>query len=144
MKLLEMTTIQKCIFCVQMVKLVKKQIVDEEASRYIEKAIDLSWKWMEKHLDISDELYDYLDNEEYGFTVFQESESNEIMIATWNCIIDSFAYICRKAYEEQGAIYFPEPVELVNDGTLIHLVDSYLICSGDNHKELDRLISEIK
>ena len=62
------------------------------------------------------------------------------MIALWNCIIDSFAFICRKAYEEQGAKYYPEPIELVDDTTLIHLVNSFLKCSDMDLDDLDIII----
>lgn len=88
-------------------------------------------------LNISYELYDLIDNEEYGFAIFQEAEEDEFMIALWNCIIDSFSYICRKAYKSEGVKYYPEPIELVDDGTLVHLVDSFLVCSNASREEFD-------
>ena len=145
MKLLELTTKQKCSFCIKIVELVKSKILDEEAYDYIEKALDLSNKWMNEQTNISYELYDLIDNEEYGFTIFQErDDDDEMMIALWNCVIDSFAFICRKAYESEGAKYYPEPIELVDDRTLVHLINSFLVCSNGSGEELDVLISEIE
>ncbi len=132
MKLLELTTEQKCSFCIK--------IVDKDACDYVERALVLAKQWMNKHTNIAYELYDLIDNEEYGFTIYQESEEDEDMIALWNCIIDSFAFICRKAYEEQGTKYYPEPIELVDDKTLIHLVNSFLKCSDMDLDDLEIII----
>ena len=69
-----------------------------------------------------------MDNEECSFTLYQESEKDEYMIDVWNCIIDAVAYICRKIYEEQGADYFPEPIELVDEDTYSRLLAGYEKC----------------
>ena len=68
------------------------------------------------------------DDEECSFTLYQESEKDEYMIDVWNCIIDAVAYICRKIYEEQGADYFPEPIELVDEDTYSRLLAGYEKC----------------
>ena len=57
-----------------------------------------------------------------------DSEKDEYMIDVWNCIIDAVAYICRKIYEEQGADYFPEPIELVDEDTYSRLLAGYEKC----------------
>lgn len=144
MRLLELTTVQKCRFCIKIVELVKAKILDTEASDCIEKALELANKWMNDQTNISYELYDLIDNEEYGFTIFQEAEDDDTAIALWNCIIDSFAFICRKAYDALGTKYYPEPIELVDDSTLIHLIDSFLEYNNGNNEELDILISQIE
>lgn len=59
---------------------------------------------------------------------FQESEKDECVIEVWNCIIDAVSYICRKIYEEQGADYFPEPIELVDEDTYSRLIDGNEKC----------------
>ena len=46
MRLLELTTVQKCRFCIKIVELVKAKILDTEASDCIEKALELANKWM--------------------------------------------------------------------------------------------------
>ncbi len=98
----------------------------------------MCWKWIEYKSDISEELYNFLDNEEYGFTVIQESETNEQVINAWNCIIDAIAFLCKSSYLESGAKYFPEPIELVDD-TIDHMVKSFLLCNKGDRSEIDKL-----
>ena len=62
-----------------------------------------------------------MDDEYHGFTIFQEGEENEYLINVWNCIIDAFAYICRAVYDDFGAKYYPEPIELVDEETFSRL-----------------------
>lgn len=64
----------------------------------------------------------------YAEYQYQESEKDECVIEVWNCIIDAVAYICRKIYEEQGADYFPEPIELVDEDTYSRLIAGYEKC----------------
>lgn len=92
------------------------------------KAIDLTRQWLNDKTDVSQKLYDLLDDEECSLTLYQESEKDEYMIDVWNCIIDAVAYICRKIYEEQGADYFPEPIELVDEDTYSRLLAGYEKC----------------
>ena len=120
--------LQKIHHCLRIIENIKKQIGAEEAARYVEKAIDLTRKWLNDKTDVSQKLYDLLDDEECSFTLYQESEKDEYMIDVWNCIIDAVAYICRKIYEEQGADYFPEPIELVDEDTYSRLLAGYEKC----------------
>ena len=109
--------LQKIHHCLRIIENIKKQIGAEEAARYVEKAIDLTRQWLNDKTDVFQKLYDLLDDEECILTMYQESEKDEYMIDVWNCIIDAVAYICRKIYEEQGADYFHEPIELVDEDT---------------------------
>ena len=120
--------LQKIHNCLRIIENIKKQIGAEEAARYVEKAIDLTRQWLNDKTDVSQKLYDLLDDEECSFTLYQESEKDEYMIDVWNCIIDAVAYICRKIYEEQGADYFPEPIELVDEDTYSRLLAGYEKC----------------
>ena len=120
--------LQKIHHCLRIIENIKKQIGAEEAARYVEKAIDLTRQWLNDKTDVSQKLYDLLDDEECSFTLYQESEKDEYMIDVWNCIIDAVAYICRKIYEEQGADYFPEPIELVDEDTYSRLLAGYEKC----------------
>ena len=120
--------LQKIHHCLRIIESIKKQIGAEEAARYVEKAIDLTRQWLNDKTDVSQKLYDLLDDEECSFTLYQESEKDEYMIDVWNCIIDAVAYICRKIYEEQGADYFPEPIELVDEDTYSRLLAGYEKC----------------
>ena len=120
--------LQKIHHCLRIIENIKKQIGDEDAVCYVEKAMDLTRKWLNDKTDVSQKLYDLLDDEECSFTLYQESEKDEYMIDVWNCIIDAVAYICRKIYEEQGADYFPEPIELVDEDTYSRLIAGYEKC----------------
>ena len=100
-------------------------IEDEEAVRDIDKAIELSLKWLNDKTDVSVELYDLLDGEDKGFAVYQQKKSDEHWIDVWNCIIYAFAYICRKIFENQGAVYFPEPIEMADEETITILRDTF-------------------
>ena len=120
--------LQKIHNCIRIIENIKKQIGDEDAVCYVEKALDLTRKWLNDKTDVSQKLYDLLDDEECSFTLYQESEKDEYMIDVWNCIIDAVAYICRKIYEEQGADYFPEPIELVDEDTYSRLLAGYEKC----------------
>ncbi len=120
--------LKKIHHCLRIIENIKKQIGAEEAARYVEKAIDLTRQWLNDKTDVSQKLYDLLDDEECSFTLYQESEKDEYMIDVWNCIIDAVAYICRKIYEEQGADYFPEPIELVDEDTYSRLLAGYEKC----------------
>ena len=100
-------------------------IEDEEAVRDIDKAIELSLKWLNDKTDVSVELYDLLDGEDKGFAVYQQKKSDEHWIDVWNCIIYAFAYICRKILENQGAVYFPEPIEMADEETITILRDTF-------------------
>ena len=120
--------LQKLHHCLRIIENIKKQIGAEEAARYVEKAIDLTRQWLNDKSDVSQKLYDLLDDEECSFTLYQESEKDEYLFDVCNCIIDSVAYICRKIYEEQGADYFPEPIELVDEDTYSRLLAGYEKC----------------
>ena len=120
--------LQKIHHCLRIIENIKKQIGAEEAVCYVEKAMELTRKWLNDKTDVSQKLYDLLDDEECSFTLYQESEKDEYMIDVWNCIIDAVAYICRKIYEEQGADYFPEPIELVDEDTYSRLLAGYEKC----------------
>ena len=120
--------LQKIHHCLRIIENIKKQIGDEDAVCYVEKAMDLTRKWLNDKTDVSQKLYDLLDDEECSLTLYQESEKDECVIEVWNCIIDAVAYICRKIYEEQGADYFPEPIELVDEDTYSRLIAGYEKC----------------
>ena len=110
--------------CIEIIVNIKTKL-DRDAIHYIDEALKLYYQWENNHIDISDELYSYLDDEEHGFTIFQEAEENKYLINVWNCIIDAFAYICRAVYDDNGAKYYPEPIELVDEETFLRLLEEY-------------------
>ncbi len=82
-----------------------------------------------------DQLYNLLDDENFGISIFSEEYDNKIPENAWNCIIDTIAFSSRKAYELEGAKYFPEPIELVDDDLIIHFIQCYNELFQDNFAE---------
>ena len=76
-------------------------------------------------------LYNYLDNEENGITLFQEMTDDNNESSIWNCVIDAVAYSSKFAYDSLGAEYYPEPIALVDDELVDHLIKSYNNCIAD-------------
>ena len=59
--MIEQTELQNINLCLEIARELKSQIEDEEAVRDIDKAIELSLKWLNDKTDVSVELYDLLD-----------------------------------------------------------------------------------
>lgn len=145
MDLINMKEKEKNKFCLMIAEKAKEFIDNKEAKTLIELAIRRCWEYIHSQCDVSAELYNYLDNEENGFTIFQECETDEIILAAWNSIIDAIAFICKSAYLKSGKEYFPEPIELVDDDTIDHMIDSFLFCNGGDKKQIEELyIASIK
>lgn len=126
-----MDDMQNILLCLDVLESLKGQILNRSAVFYIEDAVRLTRQWLNDQAEIADALYDLLDNEEQSFTLFQEAEPDKRQTALWNCIIDAAAYICRKAYEAQGAKYFPEPIGLVDHDTFERMMHTYEeLCNG--------------
>ena len=111
----------------------------ERATTYLQKeyldsvsdATRLCRVWMNAGKCSADTLCQFWDDEDQGFTLIQEEEDDEVKINAWNCIIDAIAIISRMAYESEGQIFFPEPIEMVDDSTFLHMVDSLVLCNSN-------------
>lgn len=104
------------------------------------KALDYCWEWLQHKKTTGDFLYNLLDNkEENGITVTHENTNVESDILIWNCIIYSVAYTSRKAYENEGAIYFPEPIALVDDDLIDHFITCFNQCFQNNKNYITNL-----
>lgn len=123
---------EKLEFCLAAAGKAKGLIPNKEERDLAERALARSRKWMDGGDDVSEELYDYLDNEENGLTLFQERETDAAVIDAWNVIIDAVAYVCKSAYLEAGAEYLPEPVESVDEDTIGHMISSFMSISEDD------------
>lgn len=107
-------------------------------------AIKISWKWVYTEENVGELLYNFLDDEENGFTLYQEMEEDPKKISEWNCIIDAIAYISRAAYEKEGINYLPESIEIVDDNILIHMIQSIFLCNNNEHEYVEKLCLDIK
>lgn len=120
----------KCIFAIKLAEKASSYLKESNVKSFINEAIEICWKWVHTEENLGEVLYNFLDNEENGFTLFQEMEEDEKNISAWNCIIDAVAYISRAAYEKEGAKFFPEPIELADDSIFEHMMHSLILCNG--------------
>ncbi len=109
---------EKCNLAIELGERAAKYFDNDAIKSQVADALDLANKWNESE-DAGELLYDFLDNEEHGFTIYQENEEDEIKINAWNCVIDAIAFVSKMAYLESGIKYLPEPIEIVDDDILI-------------------------
>ena len=126
-------------FSLSIAQKAKNFIPYPEAKVFIESAIQQGSELINCKYDVADELYSFLDNEENGFTVLQERETDAVIIAAWDCIIDAIAILCKYAYMERGDSYLPEPIELVDEDTIHHMIKSFLSCNGGDKEQICKL-----
>ena len=109
------------LFALNALKEILKYCPDTIVSQSLRRCMELSERLIYNNENVADELYEYLDNEEYGFSVMQENENDNMMIVLLDCIIDSIGIITRYAYDSINQKYYPEPIELVSKDTYKHL-----------------------
>ena len=139
MDIAKLTQDSKCIFAIKLAERASSYLQKIDASNLINEAIQVAWDWIHKRGDVGEILYDFLDNEENGFTLIQEMEQNEKNINAWNCIIDALAYISKVAYENEGVRYLPEPIESVDDNIFSHMIQSLILCNNEERKYIEHI-----
>lgn len=83
MNVKELNIKSKCIFAVRLAERASKYLKEYPAKKMIDKAVEISWKWIYTEENAGEILYHFWDNEEDGFTLFQEMEENEKNISVW-------------------------------------------------------------
>ena len=129
----------KSLFAIKLAERASTYLQESNAKSLINKAIEVSWKWIHTEESVGEVLYYFLDNEENGFTLLQEMEEDEKNISAWDCIIDAVAYVSRAAYEQEGAKYFPEPIEIVDDNIFTHMVHSLILCDDMEREYIEKV-----
>ncbi|MCI9017395.1 MAG: hypothetical protein HFI26_10325 [Lachnospiraceae bacterium] len=129
----------KCTFAIKLAEKASLYLQESSAKDLINEAIEASWKWVHTEENLGEVLYNFLDNEENGFTLFQEIEEDEKKISAWNCIIDTVAYISRAAYKKEGVKYLPEPIEIVDDNIFTHMVHSLILCDSMEREYIEKV-----
>lgn len=132
----------KCIFAIKLAQKASSYLQESNVHSLINKAIEVALKWEYIGENIGEILYNFLDNEENGFTLFQEMEEDEKNINAWNCIIYSLAYVSRVAYEKDGVKYFPEPIEAVDDDVFIYMIQSLISCNSIERDYIENIYNE--
>lgn len=137
-KFLELRTERKVIFFIGVAKRCLTLINDSKQARIAADALECCWKQLITKKYDGEILYDYLDNEENGLTVFSEMTDDVKEVFAFNCIIDAVAFASKFAFDSQNAKYYPEPIELVDNELVEHFLKCYNACFSD-----DNLIDEI-
>lgn len=92
---------EKCNLAIELGERAAKYFDNDAIKSQVADALNLAKMWNESE-DAGELLYDFLDNEEHGFTIYQENEEDEIKINAWNCVIDASAFVSKMAYLESG------------------------------------------
>lgn len=119
----------KCIYALDLAERASSYLQESNAVSLINDAIEVAWKVIHTEEYVGEILYNFLDNEENGFALFQEREKDQKNISAWDCIIDAIAYVSKVAYEKEGVRYLPEPIEIVDDSIFTHMMHAFsIIC----------------
>ena len=111
---------EKCNLAIELGERAAKYFDNDAIKSQVADVLNLAKMWNESE-DAGELLYDFLDNEEHGFTIYQENEEDENKINAWNCVIDAIAFVSKIAYLESGIKYLPEPIEIVDDDIFARL-----------------------
>lgn len=130
MEIFKLNKKNKCVFAIKLAERASRYIVDTEKLTLINNAIEIALTFVQTEKGNGEVLYNFLDNENNGFTIFQEMEIDEKIRGAWDCIIDAIAYITKEIYLVNGEKYFPEPIEMVDDTIFIHMINALKLCSS--------------
>ena len=138
----------KVLFFILLSKEILSDFSQNEDRQLAQNALSKCLQWVKNKEVIGYELYNLLDDEEIGITIIQELSENEKDSAAWNCIINTVAYTSRKAMEKEGVEYFPEPIALVVDDTIVeNFISSIEQVKGDSilliKKKYEQLLSNL-
>jgi len=96
-------------------EIVIKHFSKDEYKSISSNALKQCWKWMENKSISADSLCDLIDSYEDGDIVYiQETVAEEDDVSIFNCVIYTIAFICKIAYEYEGAKTFPQAIEIVD------------------------------
>lgn len=130
----------KCTFAIKLAERAASYLQESNVKNLINEAMDICWKAVYTEENLGEVLYNFLDNEENGFTLFQEMEEN---ISAWDCIIDAVAYMSRVAYEKEGIKYLPEPIEIVDDNIFKHMMHRLVLCNGMEREYIEKIYQKL-
>lgn len=132
MSFLDLSYKQKVLYFIGIAKKVMPIIKDVKQMKIAREALECCCSQLKNGKYDGEVLYDYLDNEENGITIFAEMSDDEKESAAWNCFIDAVAFASRYAYDANNEKYFPEPIALVDNELINHLMFCYNKCISDD------------
>lgn len=142
MEIFKLNKKNKCVFAIKLAERAARYIADTEKLSLINNAIEIALTFVQTEKGNGEVLYNFLDNENNGFTIFQEMEIDEKIRDAWDCIIDAIAYITKEIYLANGEKYFPEPIEMVDDTIFTHMINALKLCSSEEVEFLENLYKD--
>lgn len=128
----ELNSDRKVVFFLCIAQKATQLINNDEQYRIVQAAIEDCWNQILVKQYDGETLYNYLDDEDNGITILLETCDDEKKSAAFNCIIDAIAYTSKYAYDMKLAKYYPEPISLVSDELVEHLIKCFLNCFSCN------------
>lgn len=123
---------KKVVFFLFIAQKAAQLINNDEQNRIVQTAIEDCWNQILVKQYDGETLYNYLDDEDNGITILSETCNDEEKSAAFNCIIDAIAYTSKYAYDMKLSKYYPEPISLVSDDLVEHLIKCFLNCFNCN------------
>jgi len=135
-----LTDEKKLIYYLGLSQKVLSLLTKAEDQKIAQEILDKCWSWLQNQSGSGEEFYYLLDNEDNGITIIEEMSTVEMDKFIWNCVIDAVAYTSRKAFENEGAVYFPEPIALVDDDLAAHFDDCYIRCNNGDSGDISKIL----
>lgn len=86
MEIFKLNKKNKCVFAIKLAERASRYIVDTEKLTLINNAIEIALTFVQTEKGNGEVLYNFLDNENNGFTIFQEMEIDEKIRNAWDCL----------------------------------------------------------
>ena len=93
---------------------------DDSGYKVGREALISCWKWLEGEKISVDDLYNYIDSEDYiDVAEFANKENDKQKQEAWYSLLDAVSYTIYQAYLKENRKFVPQAVEVVDDETLI-------------------------
>ncbi|PAE17906.1 immunity protein imm6 [Virgibacillus sp. 7505] len=120
--------------------------IDEPGYKVGRSALDSCWEWLEGRNVTAEDLYNYIDSEDYmDVAEFASEEESEQKQYAWYTVLDAVSYTIYQAYKKEKIKYVPQAIEIVDDETLKILIENANesgLFNVDHIKEAQRFLLE--
>lgn len=144
MNVSELSENQKINFMIMISKRAISYMKENKYYGLLEKSIKECEEWSDLGKYSGEYFYEVLDNEENGLAMLQCEDENEQYTELRNCVINTVAYVSRKAYEKDKIFYYPEPILLVSDDIVKDSMDALLSYEYENEEYINLIYEKCK
>lgn len=99
--------------------------IDEPGYKVGRSALDNCWEWLEGGDITAEDLYNYIDSDDYmdvaELVIEEEGEQKQY---AWYTVLDAVSYTIYQAYKKEKIKYVPQAIEIVDDETLKILIEN--------------------